>query len=162
LQRRHQKVVEVAPSPGLRPELRHRMTQAAVALASAVKYRSLGTFEFLVDASQDSDDAPFMFMEANPRLQVEHTITEEVTGVDLVRTQLQIAGGKSLGELELTQDRIAAPRGFAVQLRINMETMQADASALPSGGELSVFEPPTGPGIRVDTFGYTGYRSNPR
>ena len=162
LQRRHQKVVEVAPSPGLRPELRHRMTQAAVALASAVKYRSLGTFEFLVDASQDGDDAPFMFMEANPRLQVEHTITEEVTGVDLVRTQLQIAGGKSLGELELTQDRIAAPRGFAVQLRINMETMQADGSALPSGGQLSVFEPPTGPGIRVDTFGYTGYRSNPR
>lgn len=162
LQRRHQKVVEVAPSPGLRPELRHRMTQAAVALASAVKYRSLGTFEFLVDASQDGDDAPFMFMEANPRLQVEHTITEEITGVDLVRTQLQIAAGKSLGELELTQDRIAPPRGFAVQLRINMETMQADGSALPSGGELSVFEPPTGPGIRVDTFGYTGYRSNPR
>ena len=162
LQRRHQKVVEVAPSPGLRPELRHRMTQAAVALASAVKYRSLGTFEFLVDASQDGDDAPFMFMEANPRLQVEHTITEEVTGVDLVRTQLQIAAGRSLGELELTQDRIAAPRGFAVQLRINMETMQADGSALPSGGELAVFEPPTGPGIRVDTFGYTGYRSNPR
>lgn len=162
LQRRHQKVVEVAPSPGLRPELRHRMTQAAVALASVVKYRSLGTFEFLVDASQDGDVAPFMFMEASPRLQVEHTITEEVTGVDLVRTQLQIAAGKSLGELELTQDRIAAPRGFAVQLRINMETMQADGSALPSGGELSVFEPPTGPGIRVDTFGYTGYRSNPR
>ena len=162
LQRRHQKVVEVAPSPGLRPELRHRMTQAAVALASAVKYRSLGTFEFLVDASKDGDDAPFMFMEANPRLQVEHTITEEITGVDLVRTQLQIAGGRSLGELELTQDRVAAPRGFAVQLRINMETMQADGSALPSGGELAVFEPPTGPGIRVDTFGYTGYRSNPR
>lgn len=162
LQRRHQKVVEVAPSPGLRPELRHRMTQAAVALASAVKYRSLGTFEFLVDASQDGDDAPFMFMEANPRLQVEHTITEEVTGVDLVGMQLQIADGRSLGELGLTQDRIAAPRGFAVQLRINMETMQADGSALPSGGELLAFEPPTGPGIRVDTFGYTGYRSNPR
>lgn len=161
LQRRNQKLVEIAPSPTLPPALRARIVAAAVQLAQAVRYRSLGTFEFLVDASVDGDHAPFNFIEANPRLQVEHTVTEEVTGIDLVKTQLGIANGRSLAQLALTQSLIPAPRGYAVQLRINLETMEADASARPSGGTLTAFEPPSGPGIRVDTFGYAGYTTSP-
>ena len=92
LQRRHQKVVELAPSPWLSDATRDRITAAAVRMAAAVNYQSLGTFEFLVD---ETDEADFAFIEANPRLQVEHTVTEEVTGVDLVKAQLRIAGGAS-------------------------------------------------------------------
>jgi acetyl/propionyl-CoA carboxylase alpha subunit len=161
LQRRNQKLVEIAPSPTLCPSLRKRITAAAVRLAEAVRYRGLGTFEFLVDADDNGDDAFFAFIEANPRVQVEHTVTEEVTGIDLVKTQLQVLNGKSLQDLGLTQQEIPAPRGFAVQLRINMEAMDAQGNALPSGGTLTVFEPPSGPGIRVDTFGYGGYTTNP-
>jgi acetyl/propionyl-CoA carboxylase alpha subunit/acetyl-CoA carboxylase carboxyltransferase component len=146
LQRRSQKIVELAPSPHLKPALRKKIVDAAVAMAKAVKYRSLGTFEFLVD------EADFFFIEANPRLQVEHTVTEEVWGVDLVKSQLSF----SLAGLE-----DATPRGQAIQLRINMETMMADGSAKPGGGTLSVFEPPSGPGVRVDSYGYAGYRTNP-
>ncbi|RJG02914.1 carboxyl transferase domain-containing protein [Noviherbaspirillum sedimenti] len=161
IQRRNQKVIEIAPSPTLRPALRERITAAAVRLAEAIKYGSLGTFEFLLDASKDSDDAQFVFMEANPRLQVEHTVTEEITGIDLVKTQLRIAGGSTLADLGLNQAAIPAPKGHAIQLRINMETMEADGNARPAGGTLRAFEPPTGPGIRVDTFGYTDYTTNP-
>ena len=144
LQRRSQKIVEVAPSPGLKPALRKKIVDAAVAMAKAVKYRSLGTFEFLVDGEA------FFFIEANPRLQVEHTVTEEVWGVDLVQAQLRGALPKAEG-----------PQGCAIQLRVNMETMTEDGSAKPGGGTLSVFEPPSGPGVRVDTYGYAGYRTNP-
>lgn len=144
LQRRSQKIVELAPSPNLKPAMRKKIIDAATAMAKAVKYRSLGTFEFLVDRNE------FFFIEANPRLQVEHTVTEEVWGVDLVQAQLR-------GELQVG----AAPHGTAIQLRVNMETMTADGSAKPGGGTLSVFEPPSGPGVRVDTYGYAGYRTNP-
>jgi acetyl/propionyl-CoA carboxylase alpha subunit/acetyl-CoA carboxylase carboxyltransferase component len=152
LQRRSQKIVELAPSPNLKPALRKKIVEAAVAMAKAVKYRSLGTFEFLVDESD------FFFIEANPRLQVEHTVTEEVWGVDLVRAQLLLAGGTSLAKVGVEG---AGPRGHAIQLRINMETMTEDGSAKPGGGTLTVFEPPSGPGVRVDTYGYAGYRTNP-
>lgn len=161
LQRRHQKLVEIAPSPSLSPALRQRILDAALRLARSVNYRGLGTFEFLVDAEDTGDDARFTFMEANPRLQVEHTVTEGVTGIDLVKAQLRIAGGETLAQLGLSQDMIPAPRGIAIQLRINMETMDAEGNALPSGGLLSVFEPPSGPGVRVDSFGYAGYRTSP-
>jgi acetyl/propionyl-CoA carboxylase alpha subunit/acetyl-CoA carboxylase carboxyltransferase component len=157
LQRRHQKLVEIAPSPTLTPELRGQLTAAAVRLAEAVRYDSLGTFEFLLE----EDSGRFAFIEANPRLQVEHTVTEEVSGIDLVRTQLQLAGGATLEQLGLRQHDIAPPRGYAVQLRINAETMAADGSAHPAGGLLGVFEPPGGPGIRIDTLGYAGYAINP-
>ncbi|MBC7498935.1 MAG: carbamoyl-phosphate synthase large subunit, partial [Herminiimonas sp.] len=157
LQRRHQKLVEIAPSPTLLPALRARIIDAALCLARAVQYQSLGTFEFLLDGDDATENAPFIFMEANPRLQVEHTVTEEVTGVDLVKAQLQLAGGASLAELGLTQNDIRPPIGFAMQLRVNMETMQADGSVIPAGGRLDAFEPPTGPGVRVDTAGYAGY-----
>ena len=155
LQRRHQKIVEVAPSPALSAELRERITAAAVSMAEAARYRSLGTFEFLVD-----DDArAFYFLEANARLQVEHTVTEEVTGLDLVALQLRIAGGATLAELGI--GRPPPMRGFAVQARVNMETLSADGSVRAGGGTLAVFEPPGGPGIRVDSFGYAGYTTSP-
>ncbi|MGH7779677.1 MAG: carboxyl transferase domain-containing protein [Candidatus Binataceae bacterium] len=166
IQRRNQKILEIAPSPSISPQTRDRLTAAAVRIAREVRYDSLGTFEFLLDAAGATggagENAAFTFIEANPRLQVEHTVTEEVTGVDLVRVQLQLAGGMRLGELGLTQDAIAPPRGFAIQARINTETMTTDGGAKPAGGTLSTFEVPSGPGLRVDTFAYSGYTTNPR
>ncbi len=158
LQRRHQKVVEWAPSPSISVETRDRLSSAAVRMASATNYRSLGTFEFLVNMDDESDLA---FIEANPRLQVEHTVTEEVTGVDLVRTQLRLAGGDSLEAIGLSQNEIPTPRGYAIQARVNMERMEPDGDVRPSGGMLTTFELPSGPGIRVDTYGYPGYTTNP-
>jgi len=162
IQRRHQKLVEIAPSPDLPSGLRTRITTAAVRLAAAVHYDNIGTFEFLVDATDLTDDSMFAFIETNPRLQVEHTVTEEVTGIDLVATQLELAGGRSLEALGLRQIDIPKPRAFSMQVRVNMETMRADGSTLPSGGTLSAFDPPSGPGVRVDSFGYAGYTTNPR
>lgn len=159
LQRRHQKVVEIAPSPTLDAAIRKRLTDAARKLAGAASYKGLGTFEFLIDTEAKNADSAIAFMEANPRLQVEHTVTEEVTGVDLVKTQLRIAGGATLKEVGLTET--PAPRGFAIQLRVNMERMDETGAAVPTGGVLSTFNPPSGPGIRVDTFGYAGYRTSP-
>ncbi len=162
LQRQHQKLIEVAPSPSLTPVLRQRLVDAALSMAKACAYRSLGTFEFLVDAQADPDgEDAFAFIEANPRLQVEHTVTEAVTGLDLVALQLGVAGGQSLADLGLTPDSVPAPRGYAIQLRVNMETMDAQGHARPSSGTLSLFEPPSGPGVRVDSFGYAGFRPSP-
>ena len=161
MQRRHQKIVEVAPSPGLPSGLRARLTAAAMQMAKTVRYNNLGTFEFLVDANHMCDDSPFAFIETNARLQVEHTVTEEVTGIDLVQVQLQLAGGRSLADLHLQQAEAPTPRGCALQVRINMETMNSDGSVRPTGGTLSAFEPPSGPGVRVDSFGYVGYRTSP-
>ncbi|HDZ56940.1 MAG TPA: ATP-grasp domain-containing protein [Pseudomonas xinjiangensis] len=157
LQRRNQKLVEIAPSPTLDQKMRERLLAAATNLAAAVGYCGLGTFEFLVD--EDAGD--FVFMEANPRIQVEHTVTEAVTGVDLAQIQLRLAAGASLAELNLEQRSIPAPRGFAVQLRVNLESMAADGSARPAGGTLTAYEPPSGPGIRVDGYGYGGYTTCP-
>ena len=162
IQRRHQKLVEIAPAPGLPDGLRQRLATAATTLASSVRYDNIGTFEFLVDASALSAESPFAFIEANPRLQVEHTVTEEVYGVDLVAVQLELAGGRSLADLGLLQADVPAPRGVAIQARINMETMQPDGAARPSSGTLSAFVPACGPGIRVDTFGYAGYTPSGR
>lgn len=161
VQRRYQKIVEVAPAPALEEGLRARILAAAMRLAAGVKYRSLGTFEFLVDADDAGDDAPFYFIETNARIQVEHTVTEAVTGVDLVAAQLRVAGGRTLGAMGLTQDRIPAPRGFAIQARVNMETLTADGEIRPASGTLTAFELPSGPGVRTDTYGYVGYTINP-
>jgi len=157
LQRRRQKVVELAPAPDLAPDLRDELIDAALRLGAAVNYRNLGTVEFLVD--HDSDE--FFFIEANPRLQVEHTVTEEITGLNLVELQLQLAGGLSLAELGLSRDSVPTPRGIAMQLRINTETMGADGEARPGGGTITAFEAPSGRGIRVDSYGYVGYRTSP-
>ena len=159
LQRRNQKLIEIAPSPSLTPQLRRQITDAALKLAAAAKSDNLGTFEFLVDASDPEEGAFFAFIEANPRLQVEHTVTEEVTGVDLVGTQLQIAARRTLAELRLTQRDVPEARGYAIQLRVNMETMDGDGNTHPTSGILTAFDMPSGPGIRVDSFGYTGYHA---
>jgi acetyl/propionyl-CoA carboxylase alpha subunit/acetyl-CoA carboxylase carboxyltransferase component len=156
LQRQRQKVVEIAPADMLPMPLREKLFAAGVSLGEAASYKSLGTLEFLVEGEH------FVFIEGNARLQVEHTVTEEVTGLDLVRLQLQIAAGRSLAELRLTQGDVPAPRGHAVQVRVNLETMAADGSAKPAGGLLTAFEPPSGPGVRVDGFGYAGYRTSAR
>ena len=123
-------------------------------------YSEPGTFEFLVDA--DAPDDVLSFIEANPRLQVEHTVTEAVTGVDLVALQLELAAGRSLAELGYAQASVPAPRGYAIQLRVNTETLRAkDGLALPASGTLTAFEPPAGPGVRTDTAGYAGYAQQP-
>ena len=161
VQRRHQKLVEIAPSPGLPDAARQKLLAAAVSLAARAGLQSLGTFEFLV-GPVESDEPSIAFIEANPRLQVEHTVTEEVTGIDLVQLQLRLAGGETLEQLGLDQASVPAPRGFAIQARVNMETMSADGTPMPAGGTLTAFEPPTGPGVRTDTFGYAGYQTSPR
>src|SRR5271166_962285 len=163
IQRRNQKIVEIAPSPGLAPAMRDRLTAAAVRMAKEVRYNNLGTFEFLVnaDASARTDEAGFAFIEANPRLQVEHTVTDEVTGIDLVQLQIQLAAGRSLADLKMQQADIPKPRGFAMQVRINMESMRADGSAKPAGGTITAFEAPSGPRVRTDSFGYAGYTTSP-
>ena len=163
IQRRNQKLIEVAPSPSLSDALRMRIIEAAKELAAAANYDNLGTFEFLVDNERITDkasDQAFAFIEANPRLQVEHTVTEAVLGLDLVQSQLAVAAGATLGSLGLAQGYIPKPRGFAMQLRVNMEVMDESGGTRPTGGTLAPFDLPAGPGVRVDTFGYSGYRTS--
>jgi acetyl/propionyl-CoA carboxylase alpha subunit/acetyl-CoA carboxylase carboxyltransferase component len=154
LQRRFQKLVEVAPSPSLSDALRERIVAAALAMARATHYRSLGTVEFLVDAS--SAELPFVFIEANPRLQVEHTVTEQVTGLDLVQLQIGVAAGRRLRELGLDPARPPRPQGHAIQWRINAESLDAHGQARPASGTLTRLQLPAGPGIRVDTGAQAG------
>lgn len=158
LQRRHQKLVEFAPSPALGDAEREAIIDAALRLARHLRYENLGTIEFLRDESHPQ--RPFVFIEANPRLQVEHTVTEEITGIDLVRTQIALAAGRSLAELGLDGPP-PAPRGFALQARVNLETMREDGTTRPSGGTLTTFEVPTGRGIRIETYGARGLSPNP-
>ena len=164
VQRRHQKLIEIAPAPRLSRELRDRLCAAAVAIADAVRFDNVGTMEFLIDAGAAAaqSEARFAFIEANPRLQVEHTVTEEVTGVDLVAAQIGLAAGRSLADLGLLQSDVPPPRGTAIELRVNMERMTADGGAVPGSGTLAIYEPPAGPGIRVDGFGYAGYTPSAR
>jgi acetyl/propionyl-CoA carboxylase alpha subunit/acetyl-CoA carboxylase carboxyltransferase component len=159
VQRQRQKLIETAPAFGVTADMRVKLLELAVALGKAVKYRGLGTIEFLID--QDAGSAlPFAFIEANPRLQVEHTVTEAITGLDLVRIQLQLAAGGSLAKMGLRQFAVAPPRGVAIQARVNLEAMNGDGTARPTAGTLLLYEPASGPGIRVDGFGYAGYRTS--
>jgi acetyl-CoA carboxylase, biotin carboxylase subunit len=144
MQRRHQKVLEESPSPLLSAEQRERMGEAAVRLARAVRYVNAGTVEFLVDA----DTGRFYFIEMNTRIQVEHPVTEELTGVDLVAWQLRIAAGERLDPGPVT------PSGHAMEFRITAEDPDRDFA--PSPGVLTTFEPPSGPGVRCDTHCFTG------
>ncbi|MAI41840.1 MAG: carbamoyl-phosphate synthase large subunit [Gammaproteobacteria bacterium] len=157
IQRRNQKVIEIAPAPGLDESLRDKIIDAAVRFAEKVGYSSLGTFEFLVDCAQKSDES-FVFIEANARLQVEHTVTEEVTDVDIVQSQIRLAAGEKLSSLGL--DKPIAPRGYAIQTRINMETFREDGAVRPSSGVLTAYDAPNGPGVRTDGFGYVGYKTS--
>lgn len=157
LQRRQQKLVEFAPSPWISDALREQLLQASVALARAAGVHTLCTFEFLV-----KPDGQFVFMEANPRLQVEHTVTEAVTGIDLVHTQFQLASGRSVAELGLTQAEVPPPRGLAMQLRVNMERIDEQGRLHPAGGVLHAFEPPGGVGVRIDTVARGGWAPSTR
>ena len=166
IQRRYQKLVEIAPAQGISTTLRRDLHRAAARLCAQADYRGLATVEFLVAGEQ------FVFLEVNPRIQVEHTVTEEVTGIDLVAVQLRIAVGAAFHQLRLPagivadgQEVVGAPaavRGIAIQTRVNMESMGADGSVMPTAGTLTVFSPPSGPGVRVDTFGRPGLTPSPR
>ncbi len=145
LQRRHQKLVEEAPSPAVDPELRARMGAAAIAIAKAAKYTNAGTVEFLLDASGD-----FYFMEVNARIQVEHPVTEAVTGLDLVQSQIRIAAGEPLG---FRQGDVQI-RGHAIEARVNAEDPLENFA--PSPGRIRHFIPPGGPGVRLDTHAHAG------
>lgn len=154
LQRRHQKLVEIAPAPGLSDTMRLALYEASLNLARAAQYRTIGTVEFLVAP----DESAFWFMEANPRLQVEHPVTEAVTGVDLVAAQIRLAAGQTLATLGLVGIR---PQGFAVEARINLEIMDEAGNARPAAGTIATWEMPGGVGIRVDGAGYAGLAVDP-
>jgi acetyl-CoA carboxylase biotin carboxylase subunit len=149
IQRRHQKLLEEAPSPALTEARRHAMGQAAVRIAKAAGYRNAGTVEFLLDPRGD-----FYFMEMNTRIQVEHPVTEMVTGVDLVKAQLRIAAGEGV---PLAQTEVRAS-GHSLECRINAEDPER---FLPAPGLITSFRVPGGPGVRVDSHAYVGYRVPP-
>jgi acetyl-CoA carboxylase biotin carboxylase subunit len=150
IQRRHQKLIEEAPSPALNPELREQMGKAAVLAAAAVDYYGAGTVEFLLDK-----DGQFYFMEMNTRIQVEHGVTEMITGKDLIREQIAIAAGEflSFGQQEVTVN------GWAIECRINAENIERNF--MPAPGRVVKYLPPGGFGVRVDSAAYSGYDISP-
>jgi pyruvate carboxylase len=149
VQLRHQKVVEVAPAPALDEALRARILADAIKLVRAAEYVNAGTVEFLVTP----ETGEYFFIECNPRIQVEHTVTEQVTGVDLVEAQFHIAAGATLASIGLgDQDAVGAPRGFAVQARV----------VARGAGVMGAYKEPSGPGVRVDACGYLGYAPPPQ
>ena len=150
VQRRHQKLLAESPSPAINYSLREKMGKAAIAAAKSISYEGAGTVEFLVD-----DDNNFYFMEMNTRIQVEHPVTEMVTGVDLIAEQIKIAGGENLG---FKQDEIKL-NGHAIECRINAEDPLHNFR--PSPGKITGWLPPGGPGVRVDSHVYTGYEIPP-
>ena len=147
IQRRHQKLIEEAPSPGLTPELREQMGKAAVLAGEGIDYVGAGTVEFLVDS-----DGSFYFIEMNTRIQVEHPVTEVTTGLDLVKEQILVAAGNPLS----FPSGLPNLRGHAIEFRINAE--DASRNFAPSPGTIVTFHPPGGPGVRLDTHLYSGYR----
>lgn len=149
VQLRHQKVVEIAPAPGLAPALREKMLSDAIKLVQAAAYVNAGTVEFLVSP----ETGEYFFIECNPRIQVEHTVTEQVTGIDLVEAQFRIAAGETLASIGLgNQHAVGTPRGFAVQARV----------VATSTGSITAYKEPSGVGIRVDACGYLGYTPPPQ
>ncbi len=149
VQRRHQKLIEEAPSPAVTPALREAMGEAAVRGAKAIDYVGAGTVEMLLN-----EDGNFYFMEMNTRIQVEHGVTEMLTGVDLVKEQIRVASGERLSVLEMPP-----LRGHVIECRVNAEDPARNFQ--PSPGRIDVFHPPGGPGVRLDTHVYTGYSVPP-
>ena len=149
VQRRHQKLIEEAPSPAMTPALRAKMGEAAVAGAKAIEYVGAGTIEMLLD-----QDGSYYFMEMNTRIQVEHPVTEMLTGVDLVKEQIRVAAGEKLGVKELPP-----LRGHVIEVRVNAEDPARNFQ--PSPGKILAFHPPGGPGVRLDTHVYDGYTVPP-
>ena len=152
IQRRHQKLLEEAPSPALTSELREQMGEAAVLAAKAIDYVGAGTVEFLLD-----EDGSFFFMEMNTRIQVEHPVTEVTTGFDLVREQIRVAAGEPMAFP--LNDAGFQHRGHAIEFRINAEDPARDFA--PAPGTIQTFHPPGGPGVRLDTHVYAGYKVPP-
>lgn len=146
IQRRHQKIIEESPSPSVPPEVREKMGQVSVKAASSIGYIGAGTFEFIFD----NNTKEFFFMEMNTRLQVEHPVTEAVTGVDLVREQINVAAGN---KLSWKQEDIKL-EGHAIECRICAEDPE---TFIPSPGKIRRFRPPAGPRVRVDTYVFSGY-----
>ncbi len=142
IQRKHQKLVEEAPSPAVDDRLREELGERAISIARAVSYENAGTVEFLLD-----QDGSFYFMEMNTRIQVEHPVTEFITGMDLIKEQIRIAAGEAMTPFP----QPFSPRGHAIECRINAEHPE---TFIPSPGTISVFHPPGGPGVRVDTAAY--------
>ncbi len=149
VQRRHQKLIEESPSPGMTPDLRQRMGDAAVRGAKAIDYVGAGTIEMLLD-----QDGSFFFMEMNTRIQVEHPVTEQITGIDLVKEQIRVAAGEPL-----SIDEMPPLRGHVIEVRVNAEDPARNFQ--PSPGRIDVFHPPGGPGVRLDTHVYAGYTVPP-
>ncbi|MFC4767919.1 acetyl-CoA carboxylase biotin carboxylase subunit [Effusibacillus consociatus] len=150
IQRRHQKLIEEAPSPALTPELRKQMGESAVAAALAVNYSGAGTVEFLLDKHGN-----YYFMEMNTRIQVEHPVTEMITGIDLVQEQIRVAAGE---KLSFTQEDLEL-NGWAIECRINAE--DPDKNFMPCPGTITKYLPPGGFGVRVDSAAYNGYKVTP-
>jgi acetyl-CoA carboxylase biotin carboxylase subunit len=150
IQRRHQKLIEEAPSPALTPELRAEMGTAAIAAGKAIDYVGAGTVEFLL-----AQDGRFFFIEMNTRIQVEHPVTEVTTGFDLVKEQIRVAAGEPLS---FPQEAMGH-RGHAIEFRINAE--DPDRNFMPHPGRITTFHPPGGPGVRLDTHVYAGYEVPP-
>ena len=150
MQRRHQKLVEESPSPVLRQDVREKLCESAVRLVKAAGYTNAGTVEFLVDRDQN-----FYILEVNARIQVEHPVTEQVTGIDLIKEQIRIAAGEPLSFRQRDVPQI----GHAIECRINAEDPARNFA--PSPGRIEEFRPPGGPGVRLDTHAYAGYRIPP-
>jgi acetyl-CoA carboxylase biotin carboxylase subunit len=149
VQRRHQKLIEESPSPAMTPDLRARMGRDAVAGAKAIDYVGAGTIEMLLD-----EDGSYFFMEMNTRIQVEHPVTEMITGIDLVKEQIRVAAGEPL-----SVDELPPLRGHVIEVRVNAEDPARNFQ--PSPGKILAFHPPGGPGVRLDTHVYDGYTVPP-
>ena len=160
IQHHFQKLIEIAPAPDLDPKIRKQIVTAALKLAKQTHFEGIGTFEFLVPLREDSSHSAFFFSEVDAQLPGQHTVTEEVFGIDIVKTQLHLSEGHTLKELGLDQADFLKPLGYAIQAHVRLESVRLDDSLHPTHGTITAYEVPTGPGIRSDSSGYVGYTNS--